>query len=69
MALLREVLRKVLEDSLQIQEDVVSNCYGRHVSLAQQVKKELPEGYLFYDWFLRLKWQSTYPFSALVTLV
>ena len=54
-ALLREVLRKVLDGSLQIQKDVVSNCYDRRASLAQLVREQLPEGYLFYDWFAVLE--------------
>eukprot|EP00438_Fugacium_kawagutii_P033156 Skav231185 [mRNA] locus=scaffold425:109947:112581:+ [translate_table: standard] len=50
-ALLREVLRKVLGGSLQVQEDIVSNFYDCNTSLSDQVRKELHEGYLFYDWF------------------
>jgi hypothetical protein len=48
----------MLDGSLQIQEDVVSNSYDRRVSLAQRVKEQLPKGYLFYDWLLSLKWMG-----------
>jgi len=52
----------VLDGSLQIQEDVVSNSYDRRVSLAQRVKEQLPKGYLFYDWLLSLKWMGGFFF-------
>ena len=51
MAVLREVLRKILKGSLSVEEDVVSTAYGHHVSLDRRVKEELGKGYLFYDWF------------------
>jgi len=51
MAVLREVLGKIVKGSLSVEEDVVSTAYGHHVSLGQRVKEELGKGYLFYDWF------------------
>lgn len=52
MSLLREVLQKLVAGSQQVQEDMVSAYYGRHVSMSKYVSKQLPEGYIFYDWFL-----------------
>ena len=51
MSLLREVLQKLVDGSQQVQEDMVSAYYGRHVSMSKYVSKQLPEGYIFYDWF------------------
>ena len=53
MSLLREVLQKLVDGSQQVQEDMVSAYYG-HVSMSKYVSKQLPEGYIFYDWFLRV---------------
>ena len=54
MTLLREVLQKLVDGSHRVEEDMVSTYYGRHISMSQYVSKQLPEGYLFYDWFLRV---------------
>ena len=51
VAVLRQMLRGLIDGSLTIEGDLVSSSYGQLKRLTSQTRKQVETGFLFFDWF------------------
>ena len=51
VAVLRMMLKRILDGSLSVEGDLVSSSYGQRQLLTSQTRKQVETGFLFFDWF------------------